>query len=202
MLAFRKKRIAIQFFGHLRTFRETYQSFYDKVFLPNQARGYKIDIFMHVWDEGDYRTHDPISNEDIDFVKKNYNPKRLLIESQVALTDNERKISTNPDTHTYFKNYTYTIYKANQLRVEYEKDHNLEYDFVITTRPDIEYLTNFIIDDYLNSIKSTLVWLMEYKVLRKNIVYEKSDAELENAFDEKMSKTLFYASNPQPVTFN
>ena len=40
-------RISIQFFGHTRTFRKTYRSFYKHVIDANPSE--QIDMFMHTW---------------------------------------------------------------------------------------------------------------------------------------------------------
>ena len=45
------KRIAIQLFGHLRTFEYTFESFKKHILEPNKNCGYEIDIFAHSWEE-------------------------------------------------------------------------------------------------------------------------------------------------------
>ena len=45
------KHLAVQLFGHLRTFEKTFNSFYNNVVKPNEDAGYSIDIFIHTWDE-------------------------------------------------------------------------------------------------------------------------------------------------------
>ena len=45
-----KKRLAIQFFGHTRTYKKTYESFLKNIVEPNLKDGWQIDIFIHTWD--------------------------------------------------------------------------------------------------------------------------------------------------------
>ena len=45
------KKIAVQMFGHLRTFEHTYKSFFENLINPNKEDGYEIDIFIHTWDK-------------------------------------------------------------------------------------------------------------------------------------------------------
>jgi hypothetical protein len=45
------KRIAIQLFGHLRSFQRTCRSLEKYVILPNKKNGCQVDIFIHTWDE-------------------------------------------------------------------------------------------------------------------------------------------------------
>lgn len=46
-------------------------------------------------------------------------------------------IGNNPVQRVYSMHYN--THKANQLRVNYQKDNNVEYDYVIKVRPDIDF---------------------------------------------------------------
>ena len=48
--------IAIQLFGHLRTFEQASSSFLQNVVEVNKADGHDVDIFIHTWDELDHST--------------------------------------------------------------------------------------------------------------------------------------------------
>ena len=84
-----KKRLAIQFFGHTRTYKKTYESFFKYIVKPNQQDGWEVDIFIHTWDmsssssgswhEGqDLFDIHSLSQSDIDDIKQIYNPKAIL----------------------------------------------------------------------------------------------------------------------------
>ncbi|WP_096018542.1 hypothetical protein [Campylobacter lanienae] len=86
-----QKRLAIQFFGHTRTYKKTYESFFKYIVEPNQQDGWEIDIFIHTWDMSSSSSgswHEgqdmfdiyPLSQSDIDDIKQIYNPKAILIE--------------------------------------------------------------------------------------------------------------------------
>jgi hypothetical protein len=145
------KRIAIQLFGHLRSFRVTYKSFIKNIVNVNRKDGYEVDIFIHTWTETDHSTiawHNPdghkrgssLTSEVIDKVKEYYAPKMFLIEEQLDAIDYPLTSKLYGRINSSYKtllNFTYTIYKSSELRQEYEKENGLMYDYVIVTRPDI-----------------------------------------------------------------
>lgn len=157
------KRIAIQFFGHLRTYEKTYKSFFKHVVTPNVKDGYEVDIFIHTWTEKDHSTishRNPngekyrgseLTNKDKELVNKIYSPKKILYENQL---DCEERIFFEKlyNTKKSFKgvlNMVYTKYKSSSIRSEYENNSGIEYDWVLVTRPDIEFFSPFRIEDIL-----------------------------------------------------
>jgi hypothetical protein len=156
------KRVAIQLFGHLRSFKKTFDSFYQNIILPNQNAGYELDVFMHTWDETDHSTitwHNQagerrgreVTEEIIDFIKKKYTPRKLLIEKQVDAEEFiiKEKILGAPRAYKGVVNVAYTKYMSTRLRREYEKECGISYDYVILTRPDILFHQPFAIDGFL-----------------------------------------------------
>ncbi|ECL2365181.1 galactosyltransferase [Campylobacter coli] len=126
------KRLAVQLYGHLRTYEYTYISFIKNIIKPNLEDGWVIDIFMHTWDtlsssEKSWHQNKFIFNErkllnsEIKIIKEIYNPKEILIEH------------LDKDEYGLHK----TVNRVNKLREEYEKKHNIKYDFIIYTRPDV-----------------------------------------------------------------
>ena len=166
----KEKRLAIQICGHLRTFDKTYQSFYEHIILPNEKEGYKIDVFMHIWDEIEYQSlqwHNEqfpelrgkkITNTEINFIKENYKPVKLEYSEQLKI-DDDTLFDEFTGGKTAFKtmnNVWYTKYRVNELRKEYEKEQNIQYDYVINTRPDILYISDFNIDKILDVYNNLL----------------------------------------------
>lgn len=138
------KRLTIELYGHLRTYQNTYQSLFEHIVLPNQKDGYEVDIFIHTWDklETDEKTwHDEnslIAGIKVDDKIKNdimdkYNPKIL-------------KIETLKEKH----GARLSIDAVNNLREKYEKEHNIKYNKIITTRGDILFYKPFALDYYLD----------------------------------------------------
>ena len=86
-----QKRLAIQFFGHTRTYKKTYESFFKNIVEPNLKDGWEVDIFIHTWDmssSSDRSWHNGqdlfdihlLSQDDIENIRKIYNPKKFLVE--------------------------------------------------------------------------------------------------------------------------
>ena len=140
-----KKRLAIQFFGHTRTYKKTYESFFKYIVKPNQQDGWEVDIFIHTWDMSSsssgswHESQDlfdihSLSQSDIDDIKQIYNPKAILIEH---LEDGARGGGESKK-------------RGNRLREKYEIENNIKYDYVLYTRMDILFATPLNISKYIN----------------------------------------------------
>jgi hypothetical protein len=153
------KRIAIQLFGHVRTFELAAPHFFNNVVGPHIADEYDVDIFIHTWNEIEHNT----KNKRIDGTKKVdisktdeaklcriYNAKAILIESQLPIDEKiiSEKLNRNKRSIKGIYNNAYTAYKTGTLRSEYEDKIKAKYDWVIQTRPDVLFLSPFCIDDF------------------------------------------------------
>ena len=126
---------------------------------------YDVDVFMHTWDEINSTTvktmkfFDEIekkekillTKEQIQNLKTYYKPKKLTIEPQLDYNDKiiTKLASGGVASSKGFYNLAYTIYKSNEIRKEYEKENNINYDWVISTRPDVLFHTIFTIEKFL-----------------------------------------------------
>lgn len=157
------KKIAIQLFGHLRSFRKTAQSLFSYIIKPQLENGYEVDIFIHTWNETDHSTitwHNQngeqrgrlVDDKVLDEVKRIYKPKKILVEKQIDVPEFiiTEKIAGVPRSFKGVVNVAYTKYMASKLRREYAHENNIEYDWVIVTRPDIIFHQPFIIDEFLH----------------------------------------------------
>lgn len=147
----RPLRLAIQLFGHLRTFEETFKHFKQYLLTPNILATYHIDIFIHTWDELDHSTVNyrnmegkslidkKMAQQDIDLAKELYQPKAMQIDHQLDCPEEiiTEKIHSFPRSKKGCLNNAYTIYSVNELRKRYEIEKNIQYDWVIMTRPDV-----------------------------------------------------------------
>lgn len=154
------KRIAIQLFGHLRTFEQTYASLREQILLPNSRDGYTIDFFIHTWDELDHSTVNyrnskgislaggPLQSQHIQLVNKLYAPKAIAVEPQLDYPDvlMTEKIGSFKRSMRGCINMAYTLYRSSELRREYAIKHGIDYDWVIVTRPDLFYKSKFQLD--------------------------------------------------------
>ncbi|WP_086253873.1 hypothetical protein [Campylobacter sp. P091] len=140
-----QKRLAIQFFGHTRTYKDTCESFFKHIVEPNLKDGWEIDIFIHTWDmssssdrswhnEKDLFDINPLNQNDIDDIKRVYKPKKLLVEhlQEGAHGGGESKK------------------RGNRLRESYEKENSIKYDYILYTRLDILFATPLNISKYID----------------------------------------------------
>ncbi|HHP0339774.1 TPA: hypothetical protein ACRZSN_001540, partial [Campylobacter lari subsp. concheus] len=140
-----KRYLAIQFFGHLRTYQKTYQLFYKNIIEVNLKDGWHIDIFMHTWDKFNssdkswhsksqiFKNNKKLTLDDINAVKKIYQPKKIKIES---LPEGEHGGLLSKRA-------------GNKIREEYEILNNIKYDYILYTRPDILFLSPLRLNSYL-----------------------------------------------------
>lgn len=153
-----KKRVAIQFFGNIRTYKNCYKSLKKNIFDL-----YDCDVFMHTWDTVDHDTKTwhkhKIKNNKNNAVKeetlKNYYPliKKLKIESSKDLgfdLNGEFYVDNRTFSLLGVRSMYYSMEKSNELREVYEKENNINYDYVILIRPDLKLLEPLVIDDYIN----------------------------------------------------
>lgn len=160
------KRIAIQIFGHLRSFEQTVDSLHEYLVLPNKKRGYEVDIFMHTWDETDLSTiawHNQqgeklgrkVTKEIVDFIEEKYSPRKYLVEAQIDVPEQmlTAKLGRFACSYKGFVNTTYTQFMSNKLREDYEKENKIKYDWVIVTRPDILFHQPLDIEKILHVYK-------------------------------------------------
>lgn len=154
-----KKRLAIQLFGHVRTFKDAAPSFFKNVISANHNDGYEIDIFIHTWSEVEHNTvsYRMDGTQDISLAKTDENSLRRIYKPTLLLIEQQRPIDEKIITEKLYGakrsikgiyNNAYTTFKVNELRQKYEKEHNIKYDWVIQTRPDVLFMSPFHIDDF------------------------------------------------------
>ena len=150
-------KLAILLFGHLRDFEKCAPTL--KKYILDV---YDCDLFMHTWDEFDHTTlsshglsgiDKKIDEEILANINNLYAPKGLLIEHQDKYEKEKVHSSSVQDG---FKFSTSTLHfsflslqKANNLRIEYQEKNNIQYDYVLVTRPDVEFLSPFDIHNYI-----------------------------------------------------
>ncbi len=140
-----KKRLAICFFGHLRTYKKTHQNFFKNIVEPNLKDGWEIDIFMHTWDifqeKGNSR-HTPhmeklyptildrkVDEKEIGAIIDTYGLKEIQVENGTGMYNSIRQVSK--------------IYQ------KYQKMHSKKYNFILYTRPDIMFFSPLRLEDFV-----------------------------------------------------
>lgn len=140
-----QKRLAIQFFGHTRTYKKTYESFFKNIVEPNLKDGWEVDIFIHTWDmssSSDRSWHNGqdlfdihlLSQDDIENIRKIYNPKKFLVEHL------QEGIHGGSESKK----------RGNRLRESYEKENSIKYDYILYTRMDILFVSPLNIQRYID----------------------------------------------------
>lgn len=140
-------KIAILFYGHLRSFKSTFPYFKENILEAN--RDCVIDIFIHTWDELEHPAPrrqykkdleiagKKIQKQDIDFINEHYCPTGLKITPQIHFTqEQKREIAQKgfkEENYYAILNVSYSMEQVCALKEQSQKD----YDFVILTRFDI-----------------------------------------------------------------
>lgn len=154
-------KIAVLLFGHLRDFETCAPSL-----KSNLIDRYDCDVFMHTWDELDSKTYSwheqRVQPENVSQwidarIKELYHPKDFIVEHQEKWSDEQIITSTytpsltfsNAGMHFMF----YSMNKANMLRKTYENKHKENYDYVVVTRPDVELLSSFNVERYIEQAR-------------------------------------------------
>lgn len=148
-------KIAIQLFGHMRTFQKCSLSLFS-----NLIQYYDCDLFIHTWSDLNYKVSEPLDSQQQEKFKEKilneYQPKLLKIEKQSPfdhetllspdhMLKDQGFLSTPQDGIT---NMLYSMYTVNQLRKSHEHLYNIKYDYVIFIRPDIMLHEQFNISLY------------------------------------------------------
>lgn len=148
-------KVAIQLFGHLRTYDKCYQ----RLFLC-LADNYDCDIFIHTWNTIDhntktwhnYKMNKNISSDEIhNIIKTCYCPKSYKVEIQKY--KDEGCIVANNKTISVFGMHMmiHSMKECNKLRQEYEKKNNIKYDYIVVLRPDVELWTPLFLENFIES---------------------------------------------------
>ncbi|EII1967093.1 hypothetical protein LG030_001174, partial [Campylobacter jejuni] len=156
------KKIAIQFYGHIRTYEKCFLSFFENIINPNIEDNYSIDIFIHTWDEfntitkgvwhNKYNFYPTLSSKkltsfDIKKIIEIYNPKKIIIDK---VLDKHRSLIFE-DHHKNATDFSFeTVVK---MRKEYEKNKSFKYDYILTSRLDIYFFSKFKINTFIDIYK-------------------------------------------------
>ncbi len=157
------KRIAIELYGLTRSYKDAFDSFFINVLQPLYYLDYSVDIFIHTWSESDSNDitwHNPDGetrgnsigeNQFRDIIEK-YRPKNIVVDKPLDIPKDiivQEKLCNHTRSYNSLVSCFYSRYKVNELRKEYEKENNINYDFVILTRFDISFDKPFDPNFYL-----------------------------------------------------
>lgn len=158
-------RTALCLSGQLRTFNSCYPSL--KKYILDC---FHPDVFVHTWyEQGDVsiqRDKDQMDSGkskavvDITKISALLDTKKTFLEHFNPIMFDSLDGVSKPEHlwGVYHENkgmlpMFYSIYKCNLLKQQYERENNTEYDMVIRTRPDLEYL-NYMPQTVINGFKN------------------------------------------------
>lgn len=137
-------RVALQFVGLVRGFRfeKTRHIIYSRLVKPLEEQGYAVDVFWHTYD---------VEYDDVimDLSKDQFNVIDVVVDSDQELQDyleNDYRLMdkynfyphwSKDHKYGWFK-YQNSIKQVTLLRNKYEKENNVEYQWVINTSPQME----------------------------------------------------------------
>jgi hypothetical protein len=184
-------RIAVQLFGHLRTFEQTSASFLQNVVEANKTAGYRVDVFIHTWDELDHSTvnyRNPngecltdrrLLGSDLDLARSIYQPKKIKIEPQLECDEViiREKIDNFDRSIKGCLNMAYSLYQGSRQRKEYEAEEGIEYDWVIVTRPDILFHQKFSISQIFDVYEKYSFSMPENSIFHGSNLYRNNMIE-------------------------
>lgn len=139
-----KKRVAICFFGQVRTFRVL-----DELYKTLSSDKFDVDYFISTWDDFN------------DKFKFDFCTKKEFIKPDII------KFKNNTDRAAY------TIFRVNNLKSRFEIDNNFIYDCVVWTRSEILFkedsLINLLEDKIFNCEDYEINTLSSIKVNKQKI---------------------------------
>lgn len=148
-------KIAVCFFGHLRTFKECATHI-----KHNLLDKYDCDLFMHTWSTYNHHTKTHHENRDIkgdvskNLIVKTYGEfKDIIIEKQIVKDMGYVNI-TRSQTISLFGIYSlyHSMKESYSLCERYSREKNKKYDLIVMVRPDIALLDPLELDTYISSI--------------------------------------------------
>lgn len=156
-----KKRLAIQFYGYLRSFESCRDSFFENCVKPIEDAGFEVDIFMHTWDEVEYaylsydtekgggKAFSPAKTPSKKYLINIYHLAKIAITAQVKSVNDEKFVPMRCKTNYKYKstaNLYFSMSCVNSLRVKFEKENSVKYDAVLMMRADLFFDKKFLLD--------------------------------------------------------
>lgn len=133
-------RVALCISGHFRSYEQAYSSLKKAILNPIRP-----DIFIFTWNTVGYDGADRGDNHLVKVpinqhrLQQLFAPKQMVIEP-ARVWDTRKyahRLGSGLRTPYNVNGMFYGIYKANQLKKEFEKKHNFTYDIVIRGRADL-----------------------------------------------------------------
>jgi hypothetical protein len=143
------------------------------------------DIFIHTWydkslDGSPFDSAQPhldnrlgtyLPESDL-FLIKNLNPKKIECELPKNFDEFSNLNNLPTAIQKRLASNFYSVWKCNQLKKEYETEHNFVYDVVIKTRVDLEYYGHVEIDKLVDKFNPNTAYVPRiYQEMRQTDSY-------------------------------
>jgi len=156
-------KVALCLSGHLRSYKDSYSSLFDKIIDP-----LKCDIFIHTWDKIGFdgvRGDQSLVNVDVnrDELIEFYKAKDVLVEKTKAFNTSKYHNRMGPGTrnaNTVISMF-YGLKQCNDLKLKFESVNNFTYDVVIRARPDI-LINEFSSNEVSNSVNHDGIYFPKF----------------------------------------
>ncbi|MBE6450564.1 MAG: hypothetical protein E7016_01210 [Alphaproteobacteria bacterium] len=195
-------KIAVQFFGHLRTFEKCAISIKKHILSK-----YDCDVFMHTWSDTEHSTQtwhnmkskvQTVNQKMLEKIEKQYLPKMTLVEKQILPEDDTlmacmhnkkaKMISANG-----MKFMLKSQIKVNELRKQYAKKNGINYDIVLMLRPDIYLYSDLDINKIVKECNAVIDYPARFCV--SNALKKGGTC----AFTSDMLSDVFYLATPSSM---
>ena len=196
-------KIALCLSGYLRTFKECWPSIKENLIQNNG-----VDIFIHTYDKLGHSSgwRSPIDlseNIDMKFLESIPNVKIIVTEKWDDIKykfEKFRKYQPNVTNINVIATIFYKIYMCNELKKQYEKEHNFIYDIVIRTRGDQVFTKKINWDFPLNKVLiNAYPWGDEDYVCHYQLTNDKGNVILEH--ENECVNDRFTAGNSANIDF-
>lgn len=190
-------KLAIQLFGHLRSYEQVVP--YLKAHI---VENFDCDIFIHTWSEEEHSDPSWHKSPNDEKVKKLtnenklralYEPESLEIEDNTIITYPGYFNANNNIALRGMKAMSHSQSRVNRLRKEYAQNNNVEYDLVIVLRPDVMPLANLDLSQYLD----------EFSYCANSTIHFSSGAHQHSQSHKKvatpLASDLFYIARPDTL---
>lgn len=190
-------RIAIQLFGHLRSYEMVFPFLDAHVLQPHTC-----DIFIHTWTEEesqDISWHKSsslnykVKMTDMEKIERLYNPKAIEVEDNSKI---HCQGFFNDDSRIPLrgiKAMSHSQIRVNEIRKEYSEKNEIDYEFVLMIRPDIMPLAELDLSRYI----------AEFSFRASSTIHFTSGAHqhchLNKKFDTPLASDLFIIAKPSTL---
>jgi hypothetical protein len=175
-------KIALCVSGQPREISLALEQLKNNVIIPNNID----DIFIHTWyhpscDNKPFDSAQPAQEDgrlgkwkpNTDkIILETLNPKKYIFESPNEFDDYKDLPGQPSAIQNKMVSIFYSIWKANELKKQFEEENNFKYDIVIRVRFDLFYYDSLIIEEHINeNTINTILVSSRFQSIRQNDSY-------------------------------